>query len=130
MYNYVVIGAGFAGLVIAERIANILDEEILIIEKRNHIGGNCYDYHDENGILVHKYGPHIFHTDFEEVWSYLSHFTEWHEYEHKVLGCIDGKKVPIPFNLNSLNQLFPDKVAEKFKSKLIRTFGENVKFPF
>lgn len=129
MFDYIVIGAGLAGIVIAERIANILDEKVLIIEKRSHIGGNCHDCIDENGILVHKYGPHIFHTDFEEVWSYLSQFTEWHDYEHKVLGYIDGNKVPIPFNLDSLHQLLPDKLANNLESKLIQKFGNNVKIP-
>lgn len=129
MVDYIVIGAGFAGIVMAERIANVLGQEVMIIEKRNHIGGNCYDYHDENGVLIHKYGPHIFHTDLEEVWQYLSHFTEWNNYQHRVLGYIDGVKVPIPFNLNSLHQSLPDKLAENLETKLIQTFGYNVKIP-
>ncbi len=129
MFDYIIVGAGIAGIVLTERIANILNKEVLLIEKRNHIGGNCYDYYDEKGILVHKYGPHIFHTDIEEVWEYLSQFTEWHDYHHKVLGYIDGYKVPIPFNLDSLHQLLPEDLAEKLESKLIQTFGDNVKIP-
>ncbi len=108
MYDYIIVGAGLAGCVMAERIANILDKKVLIIEKRDHIGGNCYDYYDENNILVHKYGPHLFHTDSKEVWEYLSHFTRWHDYQLQVLGFIDGKNVPIPFNLNTLNELLPN----------------------
>jgi len=127
MYEFIVVGAGLAGSVLAERIANILGKKVLIIEKRNHIGGNCYDYYDKNGILVHKYGPHIFHTDSKKVWTYLSQFTEWNDYEHKVLGLIDGKKVPIPFNLNTLREFFPKIVFDKLKTKLIRKFGLNNK---
>lgn len=129
MFDYIIVGAGTAGIVLAERIANILGKEVLIIEKRDHIGGNCYDYYDKNGILVHKYGPHIFHTDVEEVWSYLSQFTEWNDYQHKVLGYIDGHKVPIPFNLNSLHQLLPEQLAKKLEYKLLETFGYDVKVP-
>jgi len=96
MFNYLIIGSGFAGAVMAERIANVLNEKVLIIEKRNHIGGNCYDCKDENGIIVHKYGPHIFHTGYKDVFDYLSNYTDWHVYHHRVLAFIDGKKHPFP----------------------------------
>ncbi|ADU95595.1 UDP-galactopyranose mutase [Geobacillus sp. Y412MC52] len=129
MFDYVVVGAGFAGAVIAERIATQLNEKVLVIEKRNHIGGNAYDYYDENGILVHKYGPHIFHTRSREVWDYLSQFTDWHLYHHHVLGSIDGKKVPIPFNLNTLHELLPESLARLLEEKLVSKFGYNVKVP-
>ncbi|AKM20399.1 MULTISPECIES: UDP-galactopyranose mutase [Geobacillus] len=129
MFDYVVVGAGFAGAVIAERIATQLNEKVLVIEKRNHIGGNAYDYYDENGILVHKYGPHIFHTRSREVWDYLSQFTDWHLYHHHVLGSIDGKKVPIPFNLNTLHELLPESFARPLEEKLVSKFGYNVKVP-
>ncbi|MGP3561695.1 UDP-galactopyranose mutase [Geobacillus sp. BK01] len=129
MFDYVVVGAGFAGAVIAERIATQLNEKVLVIEKRNHIGGNAYDYYDENGILVHKYGPHIFHTRSREVWDYLSQFTDWHLYHHHVLGSIDGKKVPIPFNLNTLHELLPESLARPLEEKLVSKFGYNVKVP-
>jgi len=129
MFDYIIIGAGFVGSVLAERIANKLNKKVLIIEKRNHIGGNCYDFKDENGIIVHKYGPHIFHTNYKEVWDYLSQFTEWIPYQHKVLGFIDGKFVPIPFNLNSLYELMPLKLAERLEEKLINNFGYNKKVP-
>ncbi|MGB9980282.1 UDP-galactopyranose mutase [Methanobacterium sp.] len=129
IFDYVVIGAGFAGSVIAERIANTLNKKVLIIEKRNHIGGNCFDYYDKNGILVHKYGPHIFHTQMKHVWNYISQFTEWYTYTHYVLGYIDNKYVPIPFNLNTLEQLLPKEKADYLKEKLIQNFSENVKIP-
>ncbi|MBB6281992.1 UDP-galactopyranose mutase [Geobacillus subterraneus] len=129
MFNYVIVGAGFAGAVIAERIATQLNEKVLVIDKRNHIGGNAYDYYDENGILVHKYGPHIFHTRSKEVWDYLSQFTEWHLYHHHVLGSLDGKKVPIPFNLNTLYELLPESLAKPLEEKLVNKFGYNVKVP-
>lgn len=123
MFNFIVIGAGLAGCTIAERIANILGEKVLLIEKRNHIGGNCYDYYNEYGILVHKYGPHIFHTNYREVWDYISKFTEWIYYQHKVLAYVDGKKVPIPFNLNTLELLFSKHLSFKLERKLIEKFG-------
>ncbi|CUA79616.1 UDP-galactopyranose mutase [Anoxybacillus suryakundensis] len=129
MFDYVVIGAGFAGAVIAERIANKLNKKVLIIEKRNHIGGNAYDCFDKNGILIHKYGPHIFHTRLKSVWDYLSNFTEWNFYHHHVLGVIDGKKVPIPFNLNTLHELLPKSISNIMEEKLIDKFGYNVKVP-
>jgi UDP-galactopyranose mutase len=113
--------------VIAERIATVIKEKVLIIEKRNHIGGNCYDHKDKNNILVHKYGPHIFHTDDREVWDYLSQFTDWIYYQHRVLGYIDGKYVPIPFNLDTLYQLLPENVARGLEKKLIDKYGYNKK---
>ena len=124
-----VVGAGFAGAVVAERIAEVLNEEVLIIEKRNHIGGNAYDYYNEEGVLVHKYGPHIFHTKSETVWNYLSTFTEWNHYNHRVLGKVDGQDIPIPFNLNSLFKVFPERLAKKIESKLIQYYGFGVKVP-
>lgn len=129
MFDYIMVGAGFAGSILAERIANILNKKVLIIEKRNHTGGNCYDEKDENGIMVHKYGPHLFHTNEKSVFDYLSNFTDWHPYVHKVLAFIDGKKVPIPFNLNTLYMVFPETFARKLEEKLINTFGFNSKIP-
>ena len=127
MFNYIIVGAGFAGSVIAERIANVLNKKVLIIEKRNHIGGNCYDEKDGNNILIHKYGPHLFHTDFKEVWDYLSNFTEWNIYNHKVLAYLDGKKVPIPFNFNTLYEVFPQSLAKKLEQKLLERFKYSTK---
>ena len=128
-FKYIVVGAGLAGVTIAERIANVLNENVLIMEKRGHIGGNIYDCYDEHGILIHKYGPHIFHTDNKKVWDYLSRFTLWHEYHHKVLGYLDGQFVPIPFNLNAIEKLFPSALASQYMDKLIGTFGYGVKVP-
>ena len=90
-YDFLIVGAGFSGCVLAERIATKLNKKCLIVEKRNHIGGNCYDYYNEDGILVHKYGPHIFHTQMKKVWDYLSQFTDWIEYEHKVKAIISAQ---------------------------------------
>ncbi|MCH7771479.1 MAG: NAD(P)-binding protein, partial [Bacteroidetes bacterium] len=102
-YDYLIVGAGFAGSVMAERLASQLDKKVLIVEKRHHIGGNAYDEYDEHGILVHRYGPHIFHTNSKKVFEYLSKFTEWIPYEHKVLAKLDGKLYPIPINRITLN---------------------------
>lgn len=129
MFNYIIIGSGFAGSVIAERIANVLNKKVLIIEKRNHIGGNCYDYKDKNNIIVHKYGPHLFHTDYKEVFDYLSNFTDWHIYHHKVLAFIDGKKVPIPFNFNTMEILFPISLTQKLQEKLLQKYLYGSKVP-
>jgi len=119
MFNYIIVGAGLAGAVMAERIADELDERVLVIERRNHIGGNCYDERDENGIIIHKYGPHIFHTDYREVFEYLSRFTEWREYQHRVLGSIDGRLVPLPFNLTSMRELLPESLSRRLEEKLL-----------
>ena len=128
-FKYIVVGAGLAGVTIAERIANVLNEKVLIIEKRGHIGGNIYDCYDEHGILIHKYGPHIFHTNNKKVWDYLGQFTSWQEYHHKVLGYLDGQFVPIPFNLNTIAKLFPVALASQYTDKLTRTFGYGIKVP-
>lgn len=105
MYDFLIVGCGFAGAVLAERLAND-GKKILIIDKRNHIGGNAYDFYDKSGILIHKYGPHIFHTNSPEIFDYLSRFTEWRYYEHRVEASVDGQLVPIPINLDTINQLF------------------------
>ena len=106
MFDYLVVGAGFAGSVMAERLAAGSGKRVLIIDKRPHIGGNAYDEYDEHGILVHKYGPHIFHTNARDVFEYLSRFTEWRPYHHRVRACVDGQLVPIPINLDTINQLY------------------------
>ena len=105
-FDYIVVGAGFAGATIAERVANELNKKVLVIDKRDNIGGNMYDYIDENGILIHKYGPHLFHTNLENVYNYLKGFGEWFFYEHRVLGKVNGKIVPIPFNITSIEKSF------------------------
>jgi len=121
MYDFLIIGCGFAGSVLAERLANE-GKRILIVDKRNHIAGNAYDYYNKEGILIHKYGPHIFHTNSEDVFKYLSKFTEWRPYEHRVLGSVDGQLVPIPINLTTINKLYgknltSDEVVEFLASK-------------
>ena len=109
---YLIIGSGLSGAVIAERISNILKEKVIIIEKLEHIGGNCYDYIDETtGILCNKYGAHIFHTNNEEVWEYINSFeTKWIRWEHKVLSLIDNKYIPIPINITSVNELLNETI--------------------
>jgi UDP-galactopyranose mutase len=106
MFDYLIVGAGFAGSVLAERLANQLGKKVLIVDKRNHIGGNAYDHYNEDGILVHKYGPHIFHTNSRDVFQYLSNFTQWRSYEHRVRASVDGQLVPIPINLDTINKLY------------------------
>ena len=105
MFDYMIVGAGLAGGVLAERLANA-GKMVLLVDKRNHIGGNTYDFYNTDGVLVHKYGPHIFHTNSKEVFNYLGQFTEWRPYEHRVLASVDGMLVPIPINLNTINQLY------------------------
>ena len=122
MFDYLIIGAGFAGLTIAERIANKLNKKVLVIEKRKHIGGNCYDCLKE-GLRIQLYGPHIFHTKDKNVWNYLSNFTDWLHYQHEVKSFIDNKFVPVPFNLNSLEMLFPEDEVKKLIDKLIKIVG-------
>ncbi|MDX2052846.1 MAG: UDP-galactopyranose mutase [Polyangiaceae bacterium] len=121
MFDYLVVGAGFAGSVLAERLASDLNKRVLIVDKRPHVAGNAYDHYDDHGILVHKYGPHIFHTNSADVFSYLSRFTEWRDYQHRVLAQVDGQLVPIPINLNTINQLRgtqlnPDELEQFFES--------------
>ncbi|RZI83267.1 MAG: UDP-galactopyranose mutase [Rubrivivax sp.] len=105
-YDYLIVGAGFAGCVLAERLASQLGKHVLLIDRRPHIGGNAYDHVNDDGLLVHRYGPHIFHTNAPRVVEYLSQFTKWRPYEHRVLAQVDGKQVPIPINLTTLNELY------------------------
>ena len=102
-----VVGAGFSGATIANLIAEELGEKVLVIDKKDHIAGNCYDYRDKNGIMIHKYGSHIFHTNLENVWKYLKKFTDFNTYMHKVVGYLDGIETHIPFNFNTLYDVFP-----------------------
>ncbi len=129
MIDYIIVGSGLAGVVMAERIATQLNKKVLIIEKRNHIGGNCFDFKDENNVLIHKYGPHLFHTNNKEVIDYLSNFTTWDIYNHEVLAYIDGKKVSIPFNFNTLYEVFPTSKAKALEERLLETYDYNSKVP-
>jgi UDP-galactopyranose mutase len=106
MYDYLIVGAGFAGSVVAERLARKFNKRILICDRRPHIGGNAYDHYNDDGLLVHRYGPHIFHTNSSDVFEYLSQFTKWRAYEHRVLASVDGKLAPIPINLDTVNMLY------------------------
>ena len=106
MFDYLIVGAGFAGSVLAERLAGELGMKVLLVDKRPHIGGNAYDTYDANGILIHPYGPHIFHTNSAKVFDYLSRFTQWRPYQHRVLASVDGQLVPIPINLDTVNKLY------------------------
>ena len=106
MFDYLIVGAGFAGSVLAERLARDANKTVLVVDRRPHVGGNAFDQYDDAGILVHKYGPHIFHTNSREVFDYLSRFTEWRPYEHRVRASVDGQLVPIPINLDTINQLY------------------------
>src|ERR687893_284835 len=118
-YDLLIVGAGYAGSVIAERFARLCDQRVLVIDKRDHFAGNAYDYYDEHGVLVHRYGPHIFHTNAEKVVEYLSRFTEWRPYEHRVLAYVDGQHVPMPINRTTINMLYgldltTDEEVERF----------------
>ena len=106
MFDWLIVGAGFAGSVLAERLASQRGETVLIVDRRNHVGGNAFDFYDDAGILVHRYGPHIFHTNSQQIVNYLSNFTPWRPYEHRVLSRVDGKLLPIPINLDTINWLY------------------------
>ncbi len=106
MFDYLIVGAGFAGTVLAERLASAANRRVLLVDRRPHIGGNAYDRYDDAGVLIHQYGPHIFHTNSADVFSYLSRFTEWRPYQHRVLASVDGHLVPMPINLDTINQLY------------------------
>jgi UDP-galactopyranose mutase len=125
MFDYLIVGAGFAGSVLAERLASQADKKVLLVEKRNHIGGNAYDCYDEAGVLIHKYGPHIFHTNSADVFTYLSQFTEWRQYQHRVLASVDGQLVPIPINLDTINRLY----GTSYTSLNVEEFFQSVAEP-
>ena len=128
MKDYIIIGCGFAGAVAARQLAQ-KGKKVLIVEQRNHIGGNAYDELDEHGILVHKYGPHIFHTEKKEVFEYLSKYTEWYDYSHEVVGKVGDKLLPIPFNLNTLDLVYGEEKANKLRELLEAEYGTEVKVP-
>lgn len=106
VYDFFIVGAGLCGSVLAERLASQLDRKVLVVDRRNHIGGNCFDYRNEDGLFVHKYGPHWFHTSKEEVFQYLSKFTKWTFHEHRVRSYVDGELYPFPINRETLNKLY------------------------
>jgi len=110
-FDALIVGAGYAGAIMAEQLASRAGQRVLVVDRRNHIAGNAHDYYDEHGVLVHKYGPHIFHTKSQKVVGYLSRFTEWRPYEHRVLARVDGKLVPIPINRITINVLYDLELA-------------------
>lgn len=122
MFDYLVVGAGFAGSVIAERLASDWGKKVLVVDRRPHVAGNAYDCYDDAGILIHKYGPHIFHTNSREVFDYLGRFTEWRPYQHRVLASVDGQLVPIPINLDTINTLY----GTNMSSEELAAFFEKV----
>ena len=128
MYDSIIIGSGAAGSAVARKLAE-KGRKILILERRSHIGGNCYDRPDEYGILIHEYGPHIFHTGDEEVYRFLSRFTDWYCFGHEVSAYVHGKLLPVPFNLNTLYQVYDQKEAEELEELLIREYGEGSRIP-
>src|SRR5919109_4398937 len=105
-YDTLVVGAGYAGSVMAEQLATRLQHRVLVIDRRDHIAGNAFDYHDEHGVRVHRYGPHIFHTKSQLPVDYLSRFTEWRPYEHRVVARVDGQFLPMPINRTTINRLY------------------------
>lgn len=131
MYDSIVIGAGIAGSVTARQLAEKGNQKVLVVEKRDHIGGNCYDRPDDYGILVHEYGPHIFHTNMEDVFAFLSGFTEWNLYEngHQVVANVGGRLIPVPFNLNTLHMVYEKDLADTLEKKLIDAYGEGSRVP-
>jgi UDP-galactopyranose mutase len=110
--DILVVGAGYAGSVVAERLASA-GKRVVVLEKRPHVAGNAYDEYDEHGVLIHRYGPHIFHTNSGRIVDYLSHFAEWRPYEHRALASVDGKLLPIPINLDTVNGLYGLHLREK-----------------
>ena len=120
-YDYLIVGAGFAGSVLAERLARGSGKSVLLCDRRNHVGGNAYDHADAAGILVHKYGPHIFHTNSREIFEYLSRFTTWRGYEHRVLASVEGKLLPIPINLDTINRLYGLELGENEVEEFLAT---------
>lgn len=124
-----VVGCGFSGATIARKIAEELNEKVIIIDAKEHIAGNAYDYRDKNGIMIHRYGSHIFHTNIEEVWQFISRFASFNTYMHKVVALIDGIETTIPFNLRTLYRVFPKTLALRLEEKLLARFCYNSKIP-
>ncbi|ORE98637.1 UDP-galactopyranose mutase [Aurantimonas sp. 22II-16-19i] len=125
--RWLVAGAGFTGAVVAERIARTLDQRVLIVDRRDHLGGNAYDFTDADGNVIHKYGPHIFHTGSDRIWEYLSQFTEWRPYVHRTMVAIGDQLVTLPFNLDSLQRVFPGPAADKISAALVADHGSGTR---
>lgn len=129
MYDVIVIGSGIAGSVAARVLAEEQGKKVLVLEKKEHIGGNCYDEKDDHEILIHKYGPHIFHTNDEEVYEWLSRFTDWYAFGHEVVARVGEQLIPVPFNLNTLKQVYGEEKAAVLQKKLVDTFGMGARVP-
>lgn len=129
MFDVIVIGAGAAGCTVARELAEKQNKKVLILEKKNHIAGNCYDEKDEYGVLIHVYGPHIFHTGKENVYKFLSRFTEWYEFHHEVVANVYGKYVPVPFNLHTLKAVYGEERGTILEKKLVSIYGMDTKVP-
>lgn len=129
MYDVIVVGAGIAGAVAARKLAEEKGKKVLVVERRNHIAGNCYDLPDEYGILIHEYGPHIFHTGMEDVYEYLSRFTEWYAFGHEVVAKVGEQLIPVPFNLNTLHMVYDKEKADRLEQKMIAAYGEGSRVP-
>ena len=129
MYDCIIIGSGIAGAAAARILAEEQGKKVLVLEKKHHIGGNCYDGKDEYGILVHWYGPHIFHTGNEEVYEWLSRFTDWYAFGHEVVARVGDKLLPVPFNLNTLKMVYGEEKAAVLEKKLVDTFGFGARVP-
>ncbi len=125
----IVVGAGISGATIANLLATELGDEVLVVDKKDHIAGNCFDFKDKNGIMIHKYGSHIFHTNEEKVWDFVKQFGDFNTYMHKVIGVIDGIETHIPFNFNTLYDVFPQTLARRLEEKLLEKFEINKKVP-
>ena len=124
-----IVGAGFSGATMARKLAEELNEKVIVIDAKSHIGGNSYDYRDNNGIMIHKYGSHIFHTNLENVWSFVNRFTKFNTYMHKVIAIIDGIETTIPFNFRTLYDVCPETLAKRLEEKLLANFEYNKKIP-
>ena len=122
-FDFVIVGAGFAGVTMAEQIATRLNRQVLIVDRRKHIAGNMYDEFNDAGILVHRYGPHIFHTNSKRVFDYITRFTEWRNYQHRVLAYVDGRLVPFPINLDTMKEL----LGRSFDSVQLNAYFESVR---
>lgn len=128
MYDVIIIGAGTAGLTAARQLAE-QSKKVLIVEKKNHIAGNCYDEKDEHGVLIHVYGPHIFHTGREKVYEFLSRFTDWYEFRHEVVANVHGQYMPVPFNLHTLKAAYGEERGRELEEKLVGIYGMGTKVP-
>lgn len=129
MYDVIIVGAGIAGATAARKLAEDGNKKVLVIERRSHIGGNCYDKPDEFGILIHEYGPHIFHTGDESVREFLSRFTDWYDFGHEVVASVGDKLIPVPFNLNTLHMVYDKEKADYLEKKLLEEYGEGNRVP-